>query len=430
MVTTRQRRAVRVTAPQRGSVGAARRSPARVLAIGAVTLVALTLVAHLSSPARHTLVVASMPYWNIQHDTAVVLANRNDVNEASPWIYGLSSSGAIVPQYQPGQAAAVASDIARLRAAHMRIVPSIANVTGGTLSPISRSRASCTDPRWPRQQVNAIVALVHRNNYAGIDIDYEELHAGDRQVFTQFITGAGRSAACPRQGAVRRRVPAGRGPGGGQSNAAQDYAALGKVADQVRIMGYNYHWATSAAGRDGPDRLGPVGARYATSQMPASKVVLGIPLFGYNWPDGNGAAQTVSWLQALRLSRQLPRDCAVQQGQPGPVLQLCRSPDRTHIVWFENAESSKAKFEAVKGNSLAGVYLWMYGYEDPATWSALRAVAADVGPGRQQHVEGGAVMPELPWWFLAMFVLGVNFAIWGSRRRDQAGRGPHHPVGA
>src|SRR5580658_9448496 len=87
------------------------------LAIGALALVALTLVTHLSSGTRHTLVVASMPYWNIQHDTAVVLANRKAVNEVSPWIYGLSPSGAIVPQYGAGQAGAVNGDIARLRTA-------------------------------------------------------------------------------------------------------------------------------------------------------------------------------------------------------------------------------------------------------------------------------------------------------------------------
>ena len=58
--------------------------------------------------------VPSIPYWNIDHDTAVVLANRRDVNEVSPWIYGLSASGAVVPQYPPGQAAAVTADIARL----------------------------------------------------------------------------------------------------------------------------------------------------------------------------------------------------------------------------------------------------------------------------------------------------------------------------
>jgi hypothetical protein len=80
--------------------------------------------------ARHTLVVASMPYWNITHGTTVVLGHRQDVTEASPWMYGLSNSGQIDTQYPPGQAASVAAEIKRLRGAGQLIVPSIANITG------------------------------------------------------------------------------------------------------------------------------------------------------------------------------------------------------------------------------------------------------------------------------------------------------------
>ena len=34
----------------------------------------------------------------------------------------------------------------------------------------------------------AIVALVQREHYAGIDIDYEDLRASDKNAFTAFIT--------------------------------------------------------------------------------------------------------------------------------------------------------------------------------------------------------------------------------------------------
>jgi spore germination protein YaaH len=57
-----------------------------------------------------------------------------DVTEASPWMYGLSSSGQIGTQYAPGQAASVADEIRRLRGAGKVIVPTIANITGGTFS--------------------------------------------------------------------------------------------------------------------------------------------------------------------------------------------------------------------------------------------------------------------------------------------------------
>ncbi len=349
------------------------------LAIGALGLVALTLVTHLSSPARHSLVVASIPFWNMEHDTSVVLANRKDVNEASPWIYGLSSSGAIVPQYSQGQAAAVASDIARLRAARIRIVPSIANVTGGRFAyqPIARI---LHDPALARQQVSDIVGLVDQQKYAGIDIDYEELHAADRAVFTQFVRELAKALHAHGKVLSVAVFPQTAAPKAANPVSFQDYAALGAAADQVRIMGYNYHWPTSAPGATAPIGWVRSVLRYATSQMPASKVVLGIPLFGYDWPDGNGAAQTVSWLDALRLSRQHHTAAQYSNVSQAPHFSYAVA-GRTHTVWFENAESSKAKFEAVKGTSIAGVYLWMYGYEDPSTWSALRTSLPTSGPG-------------------------------------------------
>jgi spore germination protein len=349
------------------------------LAIIAVALVAFTLVTHLAKPTRRTLVVASMPFWNMQHDTSVVLANRKDVNEVSPWIYGLDPSGAIVPQYPAGQAATITTDMDKLRAAHMRMVPSIANITAGSWDYRAIARI-LHNPSLMRQHVDAIVALVRRQNYAGIDIDYEELHAGDRQAFTQFITEL--ASALHAHGKVLSVAvfPQMAAPGGNQPDSAQDYAALGKVADQVRIMGYNYHWANSAPGATAPVGWVRSLLRYATSQMPASKVVLGIPLFGYNWPDGKAPAATLSWLQALRLSRQYHATANYSTASQTPYFSYS-SAGRTHIVWFENAASSRAKFEVVKGNGVAGVYLWMYGYEDPGTWSSLRTALPTAGPG-------------------------------------------------
>jgi spore germination protein len=49
-------------------------------------------------------------------------------------------------------------------------------------------------------------------------------------------------------------------------------------------------------------------------------------------------------------------------------------------VWFENAASSRAKFDAARGAKIGGVYLWMYGYEDTGTWSALSHALPTSGP--------------------------------------------------
>ncbi|MCA1695432.1 MAG: hypothetical protein LC749_12245, partial [Actinobacteria bacterium] len=50
-------------------------------------------------------------------------------------------------------------------------------------------------------------------------------------------------------------------------------------------------------------------------------------------------------------------------------------------VWFENADSTKAKLDAVKESGIRGVYLWMYGGADGRTWDQLHHLRpADATP--------------------------------------------------
>jgi spore germination protein len=343
-----------------------------VVLAGAVVAGLVVGVQRLSAPAPPPrAVVASVPYWNIRHGTAAVLQNRRAVTEVSPWIYGLDSSGQIVTQYPPGQAETISAEIGKLRAAGMQIVPSLADVTGGRWSyqPVARVLHS---PALMARQIDAIAALVQANHYAGIDIDYEQLRAGDRQDFTTFCERL--AAALHARGKVlsvalfAKTSDAGNSP----TNVAQDYRAIGQAADQVRLMGYDYHWASSAPGPIAPvDWLRDV-LRYAKTQIPAGKIVLGIPLYGYDWSGGHGTA--VSWLQALRLSREYHAAPRYDTRAQAPWFTYTDPAGRKHTVWFENAASSRAKFAVAQGAGIGGVYLWMFGYEDTGTWAALRQV--------------------------------------------------------
>ena len=347
-----------------------------VVLAGAAAVTA-TMFSLRSTPARHTTVVASMPYWNFQHGTATVLAHRDTVTEVSPWMYGLAADGQIDTQYPTGQAAGVAQDIQRLRAAGLRVVPTIANITAGkwAYQPVHQMLHS---PALMTRLVAAIVALVQRHDYAGVDIDYENLHAGDRQAFSTFVRDL--AAALHAHGKLLSVAVFAKTSNAGTDprNLAQDYAAIGRVADQVRLMGYDYHWATSP-----PGPIAPVGwirdvLRYAKTQIPASKIILGIPLYGYDWSGGHGTA--ISWLQALRLSRQYHAPPRYSVTSQAPWFSYTDQAGRKHTVWFENEASSRAKFDLAQGAGIAGVYLWMYGYEDGGTWSALSQVLPTSGP--------------------------------------------------
>jgi len=332
-----------------------------------VALVALTLLPG-SSPAPPRAVVASLPYWNITHGGGTVLAHRDDVTEVSPWMYGLSAGGQIDTQYGQGQGTAIDAQLTRLRAAGLKIVPTLANITAGRWSyqPVARI---LHDPVRMKQHVAAIVSLVRRHRYAGIDIDYENLRAADRQPFTAFVTAL--AAALHADGKTLSVAVFAKTTNAGvdQRNLAQNYAAIGRAADQVRIMAYDYHWATSAPGPVAPLPWVRAVLTYAKSQIPARKIILGVPLYGYDWSGGHG--REVSWLGAFRLARAYHVHPRYDTTSQSPWFSYTDAAGRRHVVWFESQASSRAKFGAAEGSQIGGVYLWMFGYEDTGTWSAL-----------------------------------------------------------
>ena len=340
--------------------------------LGVVAVVVLTMLPSAPPTVRHRTVVASLPYWNMPGGAATVLANRADFTAASPWMYGLDASGRIVPQYDSGQQAPMAAALRRLRAAHMPIVPTLANVTQGAFAYQAVGRILHT-PSLLRAHVAAIAALVRQQGYAGIDIDYENLRAADRQAFSGFVTSL--AAALHAEGktlsvAVFAKIT---DAGYDQRNIAQDYAAIGRAADEVRLMCYDYHWATSPPGPVAPIWWVRGVIRYAKSQIPASKIILGVPLYGYDWVSGPGHhGSTVSWLRAFQLATSHKARPRFDPASQTPWFGYTDRSGRQHEVWFENTQSSTAKFAAAQGSGIGGAYLWMYGYEETSTWPALR----------------------------------------------------------
>lgn len=366
----------RAAALRRGARGPRKRrhllgSVYLLLLIGcALLLVAISLSPFpTSTSARDPLVVGSLPFWNISGGTDTLTTHRQAVNGVSPWMYGLGNDGRITTQFPPEDADKVAHNLDRLREAGLPIMPTLANITEGrwAYQPVARM---LHDPELMRRHVADIVALVQREDYIGIDIDYEDLRAGDRDAFTAFIAHLGAELHAVDKKLSVALFAKTTDAGSDERNVAQDYAAIGRAADQVRLMGYDYHWATSK-----PGPVAPIGwirdvLDYAKSRIPADKVVLGVPLYGYDWADGHGTS--VTWLEAYRLAISHGARVHYDQESQTPWFRYTDGKGREHEVWFENASSSKAKFEAARGAGIRGVYLWMFGYEDVGTWSELR----------------------------------------------------------
>ena len=138
-------------------------------------------------------------------------------------------------------------------------------------------------------------------------------------------------------------------------------AELGQAVDTMALMTYDQH----GPGWSGP---GPVGARRwqlasvrtLTTQVPASKVDLGVAGYGYTWPKDR-LGRTVTVTQARKF---VARDGAKAQWKKGPGEWTARLSDGTRM-WWSDGRSYALRLEMATAAGLHGVALWRLGSADP-----------------------------------------------------------------
>jgi spore germination protein len=104
-------------------------------------------------------------------------------------------------------------------------------------------------------------------------------------------------------------------------------------------------------------------------QLPTLLIVLGIPVAGYDWVEGHG--QPVTWQQCVQRTTAFHTSVHYDRRDEAPWFRYTDTQGRQHEVWFENADSTKAKLDTVKVFGIRGIYLWMYGRADDQTWDQL-----------------------------------------------------------
>jgi spore germination protein len=326
-------------------------------------------------------VIGSLPVWNLAGGTSTITAHADSFTAASPSLYEVAPTGELALRQQPAGVVAPAQ-LDALRRQGVAIVPTISNTRNGSWDPLL-IQTILHDPALVTGHIEAIVDLVSEQGFAGVDIDYEELAAADREVFTDFIERLADAMHREDRTLTVDVFAKDSHAGYDQRNLAQDYAALGAAADEVRLMAYDWHWQTSDAGPIAPvdwvDRV----LTYAVHEIPAHKIALGIPTYGYGW--GPVSAELVSWLQAYALSE--AHGVPVQWDHAGqsPWLTYVDEQGAEQTVWFENAYSIKAKLQLAQSYRIGGVFLWLVGDEDDGLWPIVSAYSR----GRPMEEVGG-----------------------------------------
>lgn len=161
-------------------------------------------------------------------------------------------------------------------------------------------------------------------------------------------------------------------PGNWDGPQSQDWAAIGAVADRVRVMAYDFHWSTSTAGGVAPLSWVDSVAAFAVTVIPPAKVNLGMPLYGYDWVGSVGEGLTWDQIEARRAAVGATAQRSADGSEPWFTYS---ASGQSHSLWYSDARSTSAKLNVVGKYGLGGLTFWRLGGEDPAVWDAVRSWA-------------------------------------------------------
>jgi spore germination protein YaaH len=396
-------------APRRAPVTG--KSVKRLVVLGAVVIVALTAfvgfaLTRTPEPWKRSgppiTVSAWAPYWQPDAAFASFSANAGVFSDLSLFAYHATAVDSVTPYdgFDPNvkllygeRAAATDPSVA--------ITASIIDDTApGAMAAI------LADPASRSLHVQTIAKFADDGGFAGIDLDYEKFAfhdgrdtwAATRPNWIAFVTELANALHATGKTLTVSVPPV---YDGGQTADSgywvYDYEAMGKVVDRIRMMAYDYN--TSEPGPIAPIDWVTKLVAAAKKLVAADKLVLGVPVYGYDWPaEVTGACPVGVEPKRGNLSTKTAAELAGSKGIAPTWVESAAERTFTygeqhvgndaagnptscivkHSVWYADAEAVHDRAWVAERQDLAGISLWSLGSDDPLVWEGIDAARQDI----------------------------------------------------
>lgn len=219
--------------------------------------------------------------------------------------------------------------------------------------------------------IQSLKSYVQKYGLDGINVDFENVAAADRDLFAAFIARLAKELH-----SVSAVLSVDLPPDlGSDWSDAYNYAELAKSADYLVIMAYDEHWSGYTAGS--VTSLGWVQKHLdkLLAKIPADQLILGMPLYTRDWSLG-GSGTTLS-SEDISLPEQNNR-ISRYGGTPkwndaaGQYILEYRKNGTQHKIWLEDARSLSEKYRLGANYGVAGYAYWHIGGESPDVWTSLK----------------------------------------------------------
>jgi hypothetical protein len=349
------------------------------------------------------------PAENQAIESSYLFTNKDLMKEVMPFWFSLKSPTVIRDDYVSGNPSwPMADTVCLMRRAGLQVIPTMTDGTDKlVLSGYLANAATRTT------LVKTIVDLVVKNNFDGIDLDYEGFAFVDGN--TTWSKTAPRWVAFVKELSValhaNNKLLSVSTPYLYNPNEAQKgyfvyaWAEIASSIDRLRIMTYDFSVA-----RPGP--MGPLSwtektIQYAISVMSASKVYMGLPGYGRDWitsvngkcptsapPGLIGGAKAATFKMnyadakaaidgAVPIFNEQYSEVTYSYKQSYNGLSATGAATACTVnrtVWYQNARSYADRMALVAKYRIGGAAIWTLGMEELGATTQIRNAALAIAP--------------------------------------------------
>ena len=349
------------------------------------------------------------PAENQAIESSYLFTKKDLMKEVMPFWFSLKSPTVIRDDYITGNPSwPMADTVCLMRRAGLQVIPTM---TDGTDKLVLSGYLSNATTRTTL--VKTIVDLVLKNNFDGIDLDYEGF---------AFVDGNNTwSTTAPRWVAFIKELSVALHANNKLLSVSTPYlynpkevqkgyfvyawADIASSIDRLRIMTYDF--SVAKPGPMGPLTWTEKTIQYAISVMSASKVYMGLPGYGRDWitsvagkcptsaPPGLVAGAKAATFKMNYALAKAAIDGAVPvfneqyseatysyvqsfNGLSAAGAATACTVNRT--VWYQNARSFADRMALVAKYRLGGAAIWTLGMEDDAAATEIRNAALAIAP--------------------------------------------------
>ncbi len=230
------------------------------------------------------------------------------------------------------------------------------------------------DQEVQQRFISQLVEEVQQKGFQGVDIDFEYILAEDRVPFAQFVANVREAVNAIGYPVSVALAPKTSDNQKGTLYEGKDYQLLGEAADEVLLMTYEWGYTYGPPMAVAPLNMVRQVVEYALTRIPAEKINLGIPNYGYDWTlpfvQGESRARTIGNVQAVQIAADNYAEIQFDETAQSPYFRYVKD-GKEHEVWFEDVRSMQAKFNLVEEYNLRGMGYWQIMRLFRANWLLL-----------------------------------------------------------